>query len=144
MQIVSGQKMSLHLARGGKEFFGVAYIYVTYEDRSRDNESSPSSNEREHESSFNISNSWKTYADPQHFDYLLVILPTNMDRLYYSTTGILLHPREESVKLQILAAEKKLATKQASGKKKTKNKKVDSKALITCIDSTLDFCRHAL
>ena len=118
-------------------------ISFFYEDRSTDG--TTPSNESEYEPTINTSNSWKTYTDPQHPDYLLVILPPNMDQLYYSTTGILLHPREEATKLERIAAEKKMATKPSFRKNgKKKKPKTAFKSLIARIDSTLDFGRHAL
>ena len=114
-------------------------ISFYYEDR--DNDVSP----EEYEETVNTSNSWKTYSNPHYPDYLLVILPPHMDQLYYSSPGILLHPREEATKLKQLAAEKKLANKATStGKKKTKKKKEDSIPSSPKIESTLDFGKHAL
>ncbi len=132
-------------------------ISFYYEDRSVD-ETIPS-DETEYEPTINTSNSWKTYDDPNYPDYLLVILPPNMDQLYYSSPGVLLHPQEEATRLKRIAAEEKLAVKKLEEKKekklapkpptititaKKKKHKADSKALITHIDSTLDFGRHAL
>ncbi len=122
------------------EHDAISFYYV---DRSVD--ATAPSDKNEYEPTINTSNSWKTYDDPNHPDYLLVILPPNMDQLYYSSAGILLHPQEEAARLKKIAAEKKIATKAASkttGKKK--KQKTASKTLIASIDSTLDFGRHAL
>ena len=117
-------------------------ISFYYEDRTTD--STVIADNNEYESTTNTSNSWKTYADPHHPDYLLVILPPKMDQLYYSSTGILFHPREEAAKLRKDAAEKKTATKASSTTAGKKKRKTGSKTLIARIDNTLDFGKHAL
>lgn len=95
------------------------------------------------EASVNTSNSWKTYSDPQHADYLLVILPPHMEQLYYSSPGILVHPREEAAKAKKLAAEKKMANKASATNSAGKKKKTPKEESIK-IESTLDFGKHAL
>lgn len=109
-------------------------ISFYYEDRAAD--ATAALNESEFETSTNVSNSWKTYADRNHPDYLLVILPPIMDQLYYSSTGTLLHPREEAARLQ-----KMKTSSESNGERKNK---VNSKTTIAHIDTTLDFGRHAL
>ncbi len=107
-------------------------ISFYYEDRGDANEI------EELETSVNTSNSWKTYSDPRYPDYLLVILPPHIDQLYYSSPGILFHPREEATKLKQLAAEEKSRNKATS----TGKKKIIPSS--TNIESTLDFGKHAL
>mmetsp|Transcript_8861 Transcript_8861/g.21648 ORF Transcript_8861/g.21648 Transcript_8861/m.21648 type:complete len:620 (-) Transcript_8861:336-2195(-) len=99
---------------------------------------------RVNESTVNASNSWKTYADPYHPDYLLVILPPKMDQLYYSSIGTLLHPREEAAKLKKIAAERKAAAKTCLKKNGKKKRNTSSKTPVVRIENTLDFGRHAL
>lgn len=90
----------------------------------------------------NASNSWKTYVDDNHPDYLLVILPPEMEQLYYPTIGTLFHPRKEAARLEE-AAEKTSAPKTGCKAPGTNTKKKD-KVLATRIDTALNFGRHAL
>jgi hypothetical protein len=114
-------------------------ISFYYEDRTanavEENECGPTDN---------ATNSWKTYTDADHPDYLLVILPPKMDQLYYSSTGILLHPQEEAATLQKIIAEKKIAAKTSSTITRKKKQRSSLKKPIVRIDTTLDFGRHAL
>ena len=117
-------------------------ISFYYEDSASDttadtDDAADDADESGFEPTTNASNSWKTYVDPHHPGYLLVILPPKMDQLYYSSIGTLVHPREEAAALQKLAAEKKAA----AGKQ---NLKTASKTPIPHIATTLDFGRHAL
>jgi len=119
-------------------------ISFYYDDRTATATTTTAMSEDTYEATINTSNSWKTYADPNHPDYLLVILPPKMDQLYYSSNGTLLHPREEAAAIQKIGTEKNIAVKAASKTTGKKKQKTASKISIVHIDTTLDFGRHAL
>jgi hypothetical protein len=119
-------------------------ISFYYEDCTADTTAADIADEHECEPTTNASNSWKTYADTHHPDYLLVILPPKMDQLYHPSTGTLLHPREEAAALQKIAAEKKAQLKASSKSAGKKKQKTASKTPIPRIATTLDFGRYAL